>query len=602
MLCLNRMHKTPENAGNLLKPILLNCIIGKITDNFLTERACLLMKNKLQISASLIPKKLPELLFLCSVVISIFTTYYATGHFLDSDASSELVLARHLLDSGKLFSSDWFYGSELRFLHVQLIYMPLMLLLDDWQMVRYVGALIMHALYIISFASLVHAAGKSKRFFFYGASLLLLPVSVNYGRIVLYHNHYLPNITIAFFLLALTMHFTDTVDWRCRKTWVKLFLLAALSFAGGMNSIRQLMITHTPLLLIAVILCWAEDARSADGEKAALLRPSNLNFLACTLFSAFFSLAGLIAQNILCDKLGLHIAIQSENNLLTFVGFDEIKDILYGYFHQFGYRKNVSMLSISGILSLGGIFIGCYWAVISVKRLLQNSPKQNKRSLLLSGFFAAHLTVMVLLFLITEGPDGYHHPLYLSLCFPWVVPLILNHWEELPTKMHPLHFKKLLAVISVLMLLLSGAVNHAYFQGSDRFPQVYEGLSVQNKDKRADMEEVVTFLMDQGYDKGYASYWNCNIITEMTDGNIPMVLIHDPDSNHSGNLIYHNLLTSLWFQDIPCEKPFLLLRIEGEELFQESDSSVYCTQIFREGKYVAYSIDRLEEFVETLHY
>ena len=90
----------------------------------------------------------------------------ATGNFLDSDASSELVLARHLLDSGKLFSSDWFYGSELRFLHVQLVYMPLMLLLDDWQMVRYVGALIMHALYIISFACLAHAAGKSKRFFF----------------------------------------------------------------------------------------------------------------------------------------------------------------------------------------------------------------------------------------------------------------------------------------------------------------------------------------------------------------------------------------------------------------------------------------------------
>ena len=249
--------------------------------------------------------------------------------------------------------------------------MPLMLLLDNWQMVRYVGALIMHALYIISFACLAHAAGKSKRFFFYGAALLLLPISVNYGRIVLYHNHYLPNITISFFLLALTMHFTNTVDWHCKKTWVRLFLLAALSFASGINSIRQIMITHAPLLLIAVILCWVEDAKDTGNGKAAFLRPANFNFLCCVLFSACLSFAGLMAQSFLCSKLGLHIAIQSENNTLNFAGFDYIKDILYGYFHQFGYRQNAPVLSISGILSLGGIFTGGYWIVISVKRLLQ---------------------------------------------------------------------------------------------------------------------------------------------------------------------------------------------------------------------------------------
>ena len=557
------------------------------------------MKNKLQLSASRLHTVLPKLLFLCSVIISIFTTYYATGHFLDSDASSELVLTRHLLDSGKLLSSDWFYATELRFMHVQWIYMPLMLLLDDWQMVRYVGALIMHALYIISFACLVHAAGKSKRFFFYGAALLLLPVSVNYGRIVLYHNHYLPNIALSFFLLALTLHFAGAVDWRCKKTWIRLFFLAVLSFAGGINSVRQLMITHAPLLLLAVLLCWIEDA-NGENRKASLLRSSNLNFLFCVLFSTFFSLAGLMAQNFLCNKLGLQIAVQSENNVLSFIGFEHIKDILYGYFHQFGYRKDVTMLSVSGILSLGGIFAGCYWMVISIKRLLQSNSQQDKRWVLFSGFFAAHVTVMLLLFLVTSSPNGYHYPLYLSLCFPWAVPLILSHWEELPAEVHPLHFRKLLAAVSVLILLLSGAINHSYFQGSDSFPQTYEGLSVQNKDKRADMEEVVAFLMEQGYDKGYASYWNCNIVTEMTSGSIPMVLIRD--QNSSPNLSYRTWLTALWFQEMPCEKPFLLLRTEENGVFLPSDSSVYCTPIYTDEKYVAYSIDNYEEFVKTLYY
>ena len=67
------------------------------------------MKNRLQLPSSQnCAKFLPKLFFLFSVIVSIATTYYATGHFLDSDASSELVLARQLYESGKIISADWF--------------------------------------------------------------------------------------------------------------------------------------------------------------------------------------------------------------------------------------------------------------------------------------------------------------------------------------------------------------------------------------------------------------------------------------------------------------------------------------------------------------
>lgn len=265
------------------------------------------------------------------------------------------------------------------------------------------------------------------------------------------------------------------------------------------------------------------------------------------------------------------------------------------------------MLSVSGLLSLGGIFIGCYLVFTAAKQLLQRKSGQNKRTTLLSVSFLVHVAVMLMIFMITGGDGGYntnyYYPLYLSLCYPWAIPLLLIHFEELPKRMHPMYIKKFFAVVTVVILLLSSAVNFAYFQGSDRFPQTYEGLMFQVKDKKAELTEVVNFLTEQGYDKGYASYWECNIVTEMTSGNIPMVLLKNYKEDEGANLAYRNWLTLLWNRESPCQKPFLLLTNDvWKDTFQESDSSVYCTPVYSDDHCTAYRIDDLEAFADTLRY
>lgn len=540
------------------------------------------------------------LLFLLSVILSVITTYYVSSHYIDSDTSSELILARHWIETGTPFSEDWLYGSELRLFHVQLIYVPLMLFLDNWLLVRFVGALIMQAIYIASFACLVHASGRSRSFFFRGAALLLLPVSVAYGRIVLYHNHYLPNITFSFLLLSLSMKFTGNVEWRSKTTWLHLFVLAGLSFAGGLNSVRQLMITHAPLLLAAFVFCWLEDSKSEDSSTTVFLKPANLNFLCCTIFSAGFSFLGLKAQNYLCSRLGLRIAIQSESNIMSLLDADYFNDVLYGFFHQFGYRNNVSMLSVTGLLALGGIFTGCYLLFTSAKRMLHSHKARDRRKLLLEIFFLAHSFVMMLVFLVTRNSEPcYYYPLYLSLCFSWAVPLLLTIWDDIPSSVHPLQPRKFFAIVACGVLLLSATVNICYFQGSERFPQTYEGLGFQERNKKAELSEVVAYLTAQGYDKGYACHWEGNIVTEMTNGQIPMVALF---CSENGNLSYAPYLYSLWLRESPCEKPFLLLTEASTPAFLKSDSSVYCSQIYSDHNHVAFSIDNPEGFAKTLNY
>ena len=95
---------------------------------------------------------LPAILFWITAALSLCTTYYVTGHFLDSDTSSTLAFAEHLAGIGKLFSQDWMYSTSIEVVDCHLVYMPLFSLLDNWQHVRLIGTIILQTLYVLSYA------------------------------------------------------------------------------------------------------------------------------------------------------------------------------------------------------------------------------------------------------------------------------------------------------------------------------------------------------------------------------------------------------------------------------------------------------------------
>ena len=86
---------------------------------------------------------LPILVFFLTALVSTYVAWYVTGNYVDSDSASELVLAKHLADTRQIMSQDWFYSTELRVFQHQWVYAPLMLLLNDWHLVRFLGALIL---------------------------------------------------------------------------------------------------------------------------------------------------------------------------------------------------------------------------------------------------------------------------------------------------------------------------------------------------------------------------------------------------------------------------------------------------------------------------
>ena len=117
------------------------------------------------------------------------------------------------------------------------------------------------------------------------------------------------------------------------------------------------------------------------------------------------------------------------------------------------------------------------------------------------------------------------------------------------------------------------------------------------------MTELVDYLVENDYDSGYATFWESNIVTELSDGKLPMVSVSfEDDEKEVSFLHYYTWLVSQWQMEAPKEKPFLIITTESKVIFEKSLNFPYCTCIYSDEYHCAYSIDDLEKFSETLNY
>ena len=534
---------------------------------------------------------IPQGLFLLSILLSVVTTYYVTGHYIDSDASSELVLAKHLAETGQILSQDWYYSTELRVLNTQLVYAPLFLIFEDWHMVRFVGALILQGIMILSYYFLLHEAGVSKRVFFLSAALLLLPVSVAYGRIVLYHCFYIPHIALSFFLVGLTLGFAQKISWRSWKPWLRLFLLLLFSFIGGLGGIRQLMITHAPLVISLIVFHLSRNQlRNGSIFPFSL---ENLQIILLSLISSFASVLGFKGNGILSDYYSFFS--QSETRL-GFIEFTEFNDILYGFFHQFGFRDDVKMLSLTGILSLAGIFAGIYSIFAAVKELSTNSST-NSRTFVVQSFFFFYTVIMLAVFVVTGGYQSYYFYLYLLFCISWVSPLLFIRLSKLYASKSSFTLQKFLVILTLLCLFANGFANITFFNGKHLIAQTYEGLTFRDTEKAQKLEGSISYLTENNYDIGYATFWESNILAELSDGQIRTVTVTCNEA--TGELSYYRWLTLNSLIQSPKEKPFVFLEQKYKNAFASSEISQYCVLTYEDDYHCIYDIQNYNMF---LHY
>ena len=523
----------------------------------------------------------PHVLFLVlCVVLSVVFTFYATANCIDSDASSELVLSNHLAENGGILSQDWGYSTELRVVNTQLVYTPLFRIFNDWHMVRFVGALILQAILVGAFFIFGKCIGLDRKVLCVSAGLFLLPVSVCYGRIVLYNCYYVPHIAISLIIVGLTFAKFDgkRLPWLICRT----ACLLVLSFLGGLGGIRQAMMTHAPVLLAVFVYYLLDDfvCKRKDPEHARKRLVYLLNALGS---AAFFFVGFLINTEILAEKF---VFSDYSENMIGLIDVSQFKDIAYGFMHHFGFRDEIKLISVLGVLSILGVFltIGCIiTAIVGVKKYKEHLDVGKT---LPCVFFLSYLAVMLLVFIVLG--NNYYFVLYFTPVVVWFVPVFVGALCQRPKDVPIINMRRVLPLVVTGIIFLNGIVNGIYFLDHTKFQQKYEGLVFKDREITQTLAPVVDFLVENDYDRGYATFWNGNIITEMSDGAVRFVNVHY--FSESGHIQFNPWLSLNTNRELEGTKDFLLLEAADQNSFEYWNDLSRCALVYQDDHYVIYEI------------
>lgn len=461
-------------------------------------------------------------------------------HWIDSDMAAEMVFSRLLAREGKWIATEnWYYSTEFRVLYTQLIMTPLFHVLSDWHVIRVITNVITYLLMLGAYFYCMRPLKIRRSVVVFSAVILLLPFSETFVTHMQMGNTYMWHVILILLAFGMFLRLAGR-DGRGKPSRLLTGILyAALSMVCGLSGVRYMLALQVPLCITAgiYILKSREFARLREEfspaqpwkQLRAVLSEERLTYLA-------YSLLGLVAAGIgyvmNVAVLGRRFRFQmydATNFIKVFQGvlLERTQDTIGNLLQLFGYIEEKGFLSIRGLISLlaFGFLAGIVFLTVRCSRLLavewkkreeedgKDGQKAREQGIVLTHsrfilwFFVTAFVLNTFVFLFTTSTIVARY--YITV-FLFVLPLLCIYftYEKLP-------LDRLL-----LTILLCGALTLTTAKC------VYSFI---DKDKNADKRPVAAYLEEQGYTFGYASYWNGNIMTELTDGAVEIANIHEID-------------------------------------------------------------------------
>ena len=494
----------------------------------------------------------PGSLFAAAIFLlcaAMTATYLIAGYgaYLDSDMASELALASHLAKEGTLISPTWVYSTEVRVLSTQLIFTPLMALFPhNWRLVRTLGCLILQGILAESAYFCGRSLNAEKRYALLFAGLSISVCSVVYAQMVTIGAYYVPHAVLTNLCVGMTARLM-----RMRKGGRRtaLFaLLMAMCALMGASSIRYPFCATIP---VAAAGLWAYLFPS--GEENAPRTRGQAGRTMLTLAVCAVSVAGFaIGQKILGRVCLYDAARYGGVRLASFLEADMpgvMQQALGGLARLMGYNERSILLSVHGLGSVGALLLPAAAALLLARTL--KAARNNRDDVLRFGALtlAMSAAITALSFVLLENLylNRYWIPL-MTLGAP-VMAACLSHETNAP-------LRRGCALLFAGVVIASSAMQ---ITGTMKHPEITD---VQR--------ERAAFLQENGLTFGYATFWNANVITELTNGEVEAVGITIAQ-NARGQGVPR---TTEWLEvqadrqmERPDEPVFLLLtQAEGDQL------------------------------------
>ena len=479
------------------------------------------------------------ILFLITLFIIITYEIFQGTNYIDSDMASEMVMAKQLNEEGVLISKNWYYGTELRVLCEPSLYkFTLLLFPKNWHAARVLGKAISLLILGLSFVYLGRSLNINKAGRWLGATVLILPFGFWHAFHSILGCFYAAHMIYVCLILGLV------VDSSKNKNPIKYILLAVIGVIAGLGGIRIIIMLSVPLILSSLYLYMKEVSQ----EKHFFSRDSLcLSLLVSVAIEMISTGVGYVINSMILYKV-YHIGELEKN--WTSLDINAIIKTWSWFLGNLGYpviegfNIAIPVLSFLGIVcGLIGIILAVFF-VICLIRIVKRREEFDVYSRILITTFLIGLIFDGIVFASMSGVGGGNGSYWLPV-LPLAVSIVIL--ELASEKFIYKHTRKLISAGIILLLVFTSV-------GTLRM------IKISNIRHPQGIEEVASWLHNKGITQGYTTFWNGNVLTELTNGEIEAWVVEDLSTMK----IYHFLQNTSHASEKPDGKYFVLTKDESE--------------------------------------
>ncbi|NCE74147.1 hypothetical protein D1157_03875 [Anaerotruncus sp. X29] len=472
-----------------------------------------------------------------------------------------------------MFHSGWYYSTELRILNTLLVRAPLFKIFSDWTTVRTVGNALLFCFMLCSYLVLLKYLKVDIEFSLLTAAMLLCPFSRIWLNIMYEGAYYIPHVTITFFYLTLFLMVEKTGHEanRIKKRGILAGYLL-LSVILGMSGIRYMLNIQLPILMTSALLVLfnrnyqeIREKPTAENLKKALKWKPTLYFLLSLIGAAVTVLGYFISERLLSRVFRFHsysnnkFKIFSEVPLLT--QFSKLTEDLLGLL---GYSQGVKLFSLQGIRNIAVLLLLLLFILMFIKILNTKNLSYEKK--FTAVFFISSFLISSATFILL---DTYTSRYYIPVLAA-AVPAAAIYWQEEEKKLDRIFIGGGCIAAALIIGLL-----------------VWKEYAFDCRDNKNNREDVLAYLLDNDLTFGYATFWNGNVLTELSNGEVEVAGV---STINKDSISYFQWLTFAKYHEPGYHegKVFILLAKSELEAFQSTELSKEGELAYQDSGYTVY--------------
>lgn len=536
-------------------------------------------------NSRILEKGLAFLFLLAGYVTNVLYVYQNGKNLINSDASAELILGKQLKETGGFLSKNWYYSSELRVFNTQIVYkLGFYVFPNNWHLVRIFSIAVLLGVFVLSCLFFVWAMGLGREGIWWSA-IVIWPFGQWYAWNVIYCSYYIPHIVLSLLSIGLLCKAIRGKGYR--KYLFGCFLLI-VGFVAGLGGTRQLMVCYVPLFLVMILLLFF----SGMGEVTFLHRKyTRWKIEKGALIVSVLLLLAASAGYLINAKILSNIYYYADQGGTLWSDFELTRalDVLADFLALFGWQTSVAVLSLKGVLAALGLLFGLMigYCVIWLLRHFHQLLWEEE---VLTGYFIMAFLVDGLLYSAsTVYNQSYWIPIvpfamlaiFMKIRVAKRITTEQGDQQETKFRKRFLQYYQKALILGIVVLCSINTMLNPYPTSMET------DLNIRG---------AAAFLDESGYTEGFASFWNSDVITELTDGQIEMWTV----VNDLNNLERYTWLQSMDHQlpASPQGKFFILLSTDEASGTIIGSTDTYL--IYSDDYYKIYGLDSMQEYEAIL--